>query len=112
MRRRRTISNKISYIKPIDGMILIVVFFMFVFLIVGMYTGTERYKEGQVLLVQDSMDVLADNQKVEFEQYIGNKVTIYQEADSECELIKEALGEIKVKICCANEKEYVKSQEK
>lgn len=78
MRKKRTISNKISYMKPVDGAILIAVFFMFVFLIIAMRIGTERYKEGQVLLVQDSMDVLADNQKVQFEQYIGNKVSLLQ----------------------------------
>ena len=53
MRSRKVISNKISYIKPVDCGILIAVFFMFVFLIVGMGIGTEKYKASQVLLVQD-----------------------------------------------------------
>lgn len=78
MRRKKAISNKISYIKPVDFGILIAVFFMFVFLIVGMGIGTEKYKASQVLLVQDSMDILAENQKVQFEQYVDNKISLLQ----------------------------------
>lgn len=64
--------------KPVDAGVLIVVFVMFVLLIVGMSTGTAQYKRNQVLLVHDSMDILADNQKVQFEQYIDNKVSLLQ----------------------------------
>ncbi len=64
--------------KPIDGGILIAVFFMFVLLIVGVSIGTTRYKERQILLVQDSMEILADNQRVQFEQYVNNKVSLLQ----------------------------------
>lgn len=78
MRVKKALSNKISYIKPIDGCILAAVFMMFVFLIVGVSIGTSRYKSSQVLLVHDSMDILADNQKVQFEQYIDNKVDLLQ----------------------------------
>lgn len=78
MRSEKVILNKISYIKPVDCGILIAVFFMFVFLIVGMGIGTEKYKASQVLLVQDSMDILAENQKVQFEQYVDNKISLLQ----------------------------------
>lgn len=78
MRKKKIVSNKISYIKPIDCGILIALFFMFVFLIVGMGIGTAKYKNSQVLMVQDFMDILADNQKVQFEQYIDNKVDLLQ----------------------------------
>lgn len=64
--------------KPIDGGILIAVFIMFVLLIVGVSIGTTRYKNSQILLVQDSMEILADNQKVQFEQYVENKVSFLQ----------------------------------
>lgn len=76
MRKKKTISNKISYIKPIDGCILFAVFVMFVVLIAGVSVGTNRYKDSQVLLVHDSMDILADNQRVQFEQYIDNKIDL------------------------------------
>lgn len=78
MRRNKVVSNKITHMKPIDGGILIAVFFMFVLLIVGVSIGTTRYKERQILLVQDSMEILADNQRVQFEQYVDNKVSILQ----------------------------------
>ena len=78
MRKKKVISNKISYIKPIDGCILIAVFLMFLVLIAGVSFGTNRYKSNQVLLVHDSMDILADNQRVQFEQYIDNKVDLLQ----------------------------------
>lgn len=78
MRRKKIISNKISHMKPVDGGILIAVFVMFVLLIVGVSIGTARYKERQVLLVQDSMEILADNQRVQFEQYVNNKVSLLQ----------------------------------
>lgn len=78
MRRKKIVSNKISYIKPIDCGILVAVFCMFVFLIVGVHVGTTKYKDSQILMVQDFMDILADNQKVQFEQYIDNKVELLQ----------------------------------
>lgn len=78
MRKKKLISNKISYIRPIDRVILIVVFLAFVLLIVAMGIGTKRYKHNQILLVQDSMDILADNQEIQFEQYIRDKVSLLQ----------------------------------
>lgn len=78
MKKRNKLPNKISYIKPFDAGMLIAVFVMFVLLLVGVDIGTKHYKQNQILLTQDSMSVLADNQKIQFEQYIKNKVDLLQ----------------------------------
>lgn len=75
---RKKLSNKIVYLNPVACSILVAVFFMFVFLIAIMHTKTEQYKQNQISLMQDSMRVLADNQKKQFEQYIANKVAVLQ----------------------------------
>ena len=78
MRRKRIISNKITHMKPLDRGVLVAVFVMFVLLIVGVSIATTRYKQRQILLVQESMEILADNQRVQFEQYVNNKVSLLQ----------------------------------
>lgn len=77
-RKKKKLSNKIVYLNPVACSILVAVFFMFVFLIAIMHTKTEQYKQNQISLMQDSMRVLADNQKKQFEQYIANKVAALQ----------------------------------
>ena len=64
--------------KPLDRGVLVAVFVMFVLLIVGVSIATTRYKQRQILLVQESMEILADNQRVQFEQYVNNKVSLLQ----------------------------------
>lgn len=76
--RKKIIANKTSYIKPADRIILIVVFLMFIVLIAGVRIGTQHYKENQLLAAQDSMDILADMQKTQFERYISNKLSSLQ----------------------------------
>ena len=76
--KKKKISNKISYVKPIDAIMLFVVFCMFIFLIVTVNIGTTRYKKSQIQMIQNSMEVLAGNQKVQFEQYVDNKVSLLQ----------------------------------
>lgn len=78
MRSKRIISNKITHMKPLDRGVLVAVFVMFVLLIVGVSIATTRYKQRQILLVQESMEILADNQRVQFEQYVNNKVSLLQ----------------------------------
>lgn len=78
MRRKKNVLNKITHMKPLDSGILIAVFVMFVLLIAGVSIATTRYKERQILLVQESMEILADNQRVQFEQYVNNKVFLLQ----------------------------------
>ena len=62
--------------KPVDLGMLIIVFIMFIVLIVGLSVGTERYKKSQILTVQDSMEILADNQRIQFEQFVDRKVDL------------------------------------
>lgn len=76
--KRKIMATKTSYIKPADKIILLVVFVMFIVLIAGVNIGTKRYKENQLLAVQDSMDILADMQKIQFERYISDKLSSLQ----------------------------------
>ena len=62
--------------KPVDLAMLIIVFIMFIVLIVGLSIGTERYKQSQILTIQDSMEILADNQRIQFEQFVDRKVDL------------------------------------
>lgn len=71
--RKKTMANKTLYIKTADKMILFVVFIMFIALIVGVKIGTQRYKGKQLVAVQETMDILADTQKTQFERYISEK---------------------------------------
>lgn len=66
--------KKIPYIKKIDAVVLTMVFVMFVVLIVSVSVSTDKYKENQLALIQDSLDILADNQRVQFENYISEKI--------------------------------------
>lgn len=75
---KRTMANKTLYIKPADKMILFLVFIMFIVLIVGVKIGTQGYREKQLAAVQDSMEILADMQKTQFEQYISDKISVLQ----------------------------------
>lgn len=77
-KKNRIIENKISYINRLDGGILAAVFVMFIVLIIGVSTETQRYKNSQMAQIQDSMEVLADNQRVQFEKYISEKVSLLQ----------------------------------
>ena len=49
--KKKKISNKISYVKPIDAIMLFVVFCMFIFLIVTVNIGTTRYKKSQIQMI-------------------------------------------------------------
>ena len=74
MSKKNKIGYKIQYIKKIDAVILGIVFIMFIVLIGGVWISTENNKEQQLLLIQDTMDILSDNQKTQFENYISEKV--------------------------------------
>lgn len=78
MKRKNTISNKISYIRLFDRIILIWVFVLFVILIAAMVIGTKNYKQNQTFMVHDFMEIVADNEKIQFEQYIDSKVSLLQ----------------------------------
>lgn len=72
----KKIRTKFSIVKPMDVIILMVVFVMFIALIIGVAIRTRSYKENQILLIQDSMRMLAQTQKVQFERYIDEKVNL------------------------------------
>lgn len=76
MKRTKRITTKISYIKKVDVFILVTVFAMFLVLVVSIHNGTDRYKESQLELIKESMKILADNQKIPFENYISGKVEV------------------------------------
>lgn len=78
MKKKKIIENKISYINRFDGGVLAAVFIMFIVLIISVSTETQRYKNSQLAQIQDSMEVLADNQRVQFEKYIVEKVSLLQ----------------------------------
>ena len=76
MKKMKRITTKISYIKKVDVFILVTVFVMFLILVVSIHNGTSRYKESQLELIQESMKILADNQKIPFENFISGKVEV------------------------------------
>lgn len=76
--KKKLLTNKISYLEPIDIIILIAIFVMFVLLTAGVSMGTYRYKENQVTLIQDCMEIFAENQKVQFQQFIDNKKAVLE----------------------------------
>lgn len=74
MKKLKRKTNKTSYSQPLNRAILVIVAIFFVLLIVTLRVGVKRYKHSQILTVQDSMESLANNQKIQFEQYINNKI--------------------------------------
>lgn len=74
MTKQENVKHKIQYIKKIDAIILSVVFVMFIVLIIGLWVTTQHYKDKQLYQIQDSMDIISDNQKTQFEDYIADKV--------------------------------------
>lgn len=77
-REKKFREKKISYIKPLDRVILIAVFVMFIVLIAGVRIGTQSYKESQIVALQDFMDILAETQKAQFERYVSEKISLLQ----------------------------------
>uniref|UniRef100_UPI004057AF6D hypothetical protein n=1 Tax=Acetatifactor sp. TaxID=1872090 RepID=UPI004057AF6D len=51
---------------------------MFIILTLTVTIGTNRYKENQLALIQDSMNIYAESQKVQFQQFIDDKVVVLQ----------------------------------
>ena len=78
MKKKRVTRSRISHISPFDSGILVTVFIMFIVLIISVGTETQHYKDGQLVLVQDSVKILADNQRLQFEAYISQKVSALQ----------------------------------
>jgi len=78
MKKRENISSKKAYVKRIDIVILSTVFLMLIFLLIGLWAGSNSYKSKRLAMIQDTMDVLADNQRVQFENYINKNIEILQ----------------------------------
>ena len=78
MKKKNRLLYKIKYMKPFDAFLLISVFVMFLVLLATVSIGTERYKNNQIAFVQDSMDMIADSQREQFEQFINQKVSLLQ----------------------------------
>lgn len=77
-KKKNRISSNKTYIKPIDIALLSMVFAMLIVLIIGLWVGTNNYKNKQLLTTQDTMDILADNLRIQFENYISQKAdTLY-----------------------------------
>ena len=74
MNRQEKVKHKIQYIKKIDAAILSAVFVMFIVLVIGLWVTTQHYKDKQLYQIQDSMDIISDNQETQFENYIAEKI--------------------------------------
>lgn len=72
-KKAKQLSNKKTYIKTIDIALLSMIFTLLIALIIGMWVGTTNYKSKQLLTAQDTMDILADNLRMQFENYITQK---------------------------------------
>lgn len=51
---------------------------MFIALLIGVRAGTHRYKESQIIAAQESMEILADTQRAQFDRYISDKISLLQ----------------------------------
>ncbi len=74
MNRQGKVKHKIKYIKKVDAIVLTAVFIMFIVLIVGMWFTTQQYKDKQYYVIKDTMEIVSDNQKTQFENFIQDKV--------------------------------------
>lgn len=77
-KKKKQISSKKTYIKPFDIALLSMVFAMLIVLIIGLWVGTNDYKSKQIMTTQDTMDILGDNLRIQFENYIAQKVDTLQ----------------------------------
>ncbi len=71
-------KNKISGIRKSDKVMLIVIFIMFLSLVFALQRGTSNYKKKQIEMVGDSIYIMAENQRNQFEEYVGEKVSVLQ----------------------------------
>ena len=78
MKMQKKIPNKISYIRRIDATVLGIVFAMLIVLLVGISSTVEHYKASQLDRVQETMDVVSESYREQFEDYINQKVDVLQ----------------------------------
>lgn len=61
-----------------DSIILLILISLFAILTLVVAIGTRGYKEKQIHLIYNSMNILGNNQKAQFRQFIDNKITILE----------------------------------
>lgn len=61
-----------------DSIILFVLISLFTILTLVVAIGTRGYKDKQINLICNSMSILGNNQKDQFQQFINNKITILE----------------------------------
>ena len=76
--RKKSIKNKITYIKKHDAASLIIVLVMFLVLIAGIFVVSDNYKENQEKLIEDAMELQSQSHKEKFETFIEDKVKLLQ----------------------------------
>ena len=75
---RKRNKHRISGIRRSDKAMLMVIFVMFVSLVFALQRGTSNYKEKQLEMVGNSINIMAENQKNQFEEYVSEKVSVLQ----------------------------------
>lgn len=78
MNKKRSIPNKITYIRKGDAIVLAGVFVMLIVLLIGVSISVDHYKESQWVRVQETMDVVSESHKERFEDYVNQKVDVLQ----------------------------------
>lgn len=79
MSRNGKVKHKIQYVKKIDATVLFAVFIMFIVLIAGLWYTTQQYKDKQYYVIEDTMAIISDNQKKQFQEHINDKVKRLQD---------------------------------
>lgn len=79
MKKSGKVKHKIQYVKKVDAVVLFIVFVMFIILIAGMWYTTQQYKDKQYFVIRDTMEIISDNQKSQFQDYIDEKVKRLQD---------------------------------
>lgn len=78
MSRNIKVKHKIQYVKKVDAIVLVAVFIMFIVLIIGLWFTTQQYKDKQYYVIKDTMEIISDNQKSQFKDYINDKISSLQ----------------------------------
>lgn len=69
---------KNNRVRTQDGIILLVLISLFVILTLTVAIGTRGYKEKQINLIRNSMNIMGNNQKDQFQRLIYHKITILE----------------------------------
>lgn len=76
MKRAKNKYQHKTSIKLQDSIILLILITLFIILTVIVAIATRGYKEKQISLIYNSMNILGNNQKAQFQQFIDNKMVI------------------------------------